>query len=120
MPDFTIIIAAIIIIGFIIGIRLMQRPETALWGNRLGALSMFLIILLVLYEEGTLSDYSTWLVILFGGILGIIMGQLVKMIQMPQMVALLNGFGGGASAIVAASTVPVSYTHLDVYKRQEV
>lgn len=105
MPDFTIIIAAIIIIGFIIGIRLMQRPETALWGNRLGALSMFLIILLVLYEEGTLSDYSTWLVILFGGILGIIMGQLVKMIQMPQMVALLNGFGGGASAIVAASTV---------------
>ncbi len=105
MIEWKIIIAAIIIIGFIIGIRLMQRPDTALWGNRLGALCMFSIIILVLYSEGTLADHSIWLVILVGGILGIIMGQLVKMIQMPQMVALLNGFGGGASAIIAASMI---------------
>lgn len=105
MVELKYIIAAIIIIGFIIGIRLMQRPQTALWGNRLGSLCMFLIILFVLYDQGVLADYSTWLVILFGGILGIILGQLVKMIQMPQMVALLNGFGGGASAIVAATTI---------------
>ncbi len=102
MIEYTeVLIAALIVLGFIAGIRLMQMPHTALWGNRLGALCMILAILIALRYTGLLTDLYTWLIILCGGALGIILGQRVKMIQMPQMVALLNGLGGGASAVIA-------------------
>ena len=105
-----VIISAIFLIGFIIGIRLMQSPETAVWGNRLGAISMALGIIYTMNLVGILSDPFIWLFLLLGGALGVIMGQLVKMIQMPQMVGLLNGFGGAASALVAGTTA-VTYAN---------
>jgi len=92
--------------GFIIGIRLMQSPRTALWGNRLGALCMALAIGFVFLELGILESLA-WLYIFIGGIAGIILARQVKMIQMPQTVALFNGFGGGASALVAGTAMAV-------------
>lgn len=102
-----IFIAAILITGFLVGIRLMQSPRTALWGNRLGAFCMALAILLALREVELLKSLAIWFYLLCGGALGIILGQRVKMIQMPQTVALLNGFGGAASALVAGATVTI-------------
>ncbi|MCK8817542.1 NAD(P)(+) transhydrogenase (Re/Si-specific) subunit beta, partial [Natroniella sulfidigena] len=106
----NIIISTIIIVGFIVGIRLMQSPKTAVWGNRLGAFSMASAILFSLWESGVINDLFLLSFIIFGGVLGIILGQVVQMIHMPQMVALLNGFGGAASALVAGATAAVYTT----------
>lgn len=99
----AILIAALIIAGFLIGIRLMQNPKTALWGNRLGALCMLLAIVYTVTLLNGWSNLAIWLLLALGLILGLTLGQTVKMVQMPQMVALLNGFGGAASAGVAVA-----------------
>lgn len=92
--------SVLIIAGFIAGIRLMQSPQTALWGNRLGALSMVAAITWTFIATGHGTPNAAILFIVTGGIIGLILGQSVKMIHMPQTVALLNGFGGAASALV--------------------
>ena len=92
-----------ITVGFLVGIRLMQSPATALWGNRLGALAMLAAIALAIHEFGI--DASGLVFVLAGGAAGVLLGQKVHMIQMPQMVALFNGLGGAASALVAATAM---------------
>ncbi len=65
---------------------------------------------------------------IIGAIIGAIFAIRVEMIQMPQMVAIFNGFGGGASALVAAAEfftkygtpVPAPYTHLTLPTNREV
>ncbi len=96
----TIVLAVIIITGFITGIRLMQSPQTALWGNRLGALSMVVAIAYTFIATGHGTPNAAIIFIVIGGMIGLILGQSVKMIHMPQTVALLNGLGGAASALV--------------------
>ncbi|HSW35245.1 MAG TPA: NAD(P)(+) transhydrogenase (Re/Si-specific) subunit beta [Candidatus Limnocylindrales bacterium] len=103
----NLIIPALITAGFLVGIHLMQSPRTALWGNRLGALCMLLALVFVFLTTPELRNSIAWLYLLFGGIAGIAMGQKIKMIQMPQAVALLNGFGGGASALVAGTAMAI-------------
>jgi len=99
----VIIISAIIIVGFIIQIRLMQSPETALLGNRIGAIFMAVAVLYTIIAYGGIGNPSLWLWLIVGGAAGVWLGQIVKMIQMPQMVGVLNGFGGAASALVAVA-----------------
>ena len=101
----NIIIYSAIVIGFITGIRLMQSPGTALRGNRLGAICMAAAIFFVFSELKLFADYMVWIYIIAGGVIGVIFSQKIKMIQMPQVVALLNGLGGGASAIIAVVTM---------------
>jgi len=105
----TVLLAVIILAGFIWGIRLMQSPRTALWGNRLGALSMALAVIwafLAAGDGGEPGRLSTALVLAaIGAAAGITLGQAVRMIHMPQTVALLNGLGGAASALVAWAAV---------------
>ena len=95
------IVAIFIISGFVTGIYLMQSPRNALWGNRLGALSMLVAVIYTLVITGIEPFSTPVIVIAVGTAAGFILGQQVKMIQMPQTVALLNGFGGAASALVA-------------------
>ena len=99
-----LVIPVLITVGFLIGIRLMQSPRTALWGNRLGAFCMVLAIGYVFLVLGVV-DSLVWLYIFLGGIVGIFLARQVKMIQMPQTVALFNGLGGGASALVAGTAM---------------
>ena len=101
----TIIVAVVIIAGFLIGIRLMQSPRTALWGNRLGALAMIAAIVLTFIETGRGSLTAALIYLAVGAVIGLALGQAVKMIHMPQTVALLNGLGGAASAMVAWAAV---------------
>lgn len=93
------------IVGFVYGIRLMSSPKTAVSGNLLGAASMFGAILVTLIEGKILTLPLLWAGLLVGTAIGVWMSSKVLMIQMPQMVALLNGLGGGASALVAIVTV---------------
>ncbi|MFQ5689975.1 MAG: NAD(P)(+) transhydrogenase (Re/Si-specific) subunit beta [Gemmatimonadota bacterium] len=88
---------------FIIGLKRLQSPETARGGNRLAAVGMLLAIVATLLDRAILD--FTWIIVglAAGGLLGLIMARVVKMTDMPQMVAAFNGFGGAASALVAAS-----------------
>ena len=101
----TIVLAVLIIVGFLAGIRLMQSPRTALWGNRLGALSMLIAIAWTFVATGQAAFSTALIYIVIGALIGLILGQSVKMIHMPQTVALLNGFGGAASALVVWAAI---------------
>ena len=101
----TIFFAALVIVAFLIGIRLMQSPHTALWGNRLGALAMIFAIIWTFIATGRGSFSLALIYIATGSVIGLVLGQSVRMIHMPQTVALLNGFGGAASALVVWSAV---------------
>lgn len=95
-------VAAIILAaGVLFGIYKMSNPKTAVAGNRLGAICMALAIILVLFRDGLLTAPIIWAGMLVGSALGLWWAKTVKMIQMPQLVALFNGFGGAASALVA-------------------
>jgi len=107
-------INAYIIIGisvlFILGIKLLASPKTARLGNLVAAAGM-LIALLTLHK--TSGDYVwsqgwpfNYTLIVIGTVIGLVIGAIgaysVKMTAMPQMVALFNGLGGGAAALVAS------------------
>jgi len=86
---------------FILGIRRLRSPRTARTGNALAALGMavaFVATFAVRDPEGLILAFAG---ILVGGAIGAFLAWRVKMTQMPQMVALFNGFGGIASALVA-------------------
>jgi NAD(P) transhydrogenase subunit beta len=86
---------------FIVGLKRLSSPRTARTGNMLGATGMFVAIVATMLHWEIIS--FTWIVagIVIGAGVGAFMARTVQMTAMPQMVALLNGFGGGASALVA-------------------
>ncbi len=105
MPGPYLLIQLLCIALFIYGIRLMNSPKTAVAGNLLGAVGMAGAIIITMLEAQVLTAGLVWAGLLVGTALGVWLALAVKMIQMPQMVALFNGFGGAASFIVAALTV---------------
>lgn len=88
---------------FIVGLKYMSSPATARKGNLLAAIGMLLAIVVTLLDKSIVS--YTWIIvgILIGSIIGALAARMVKMTAMPEMVGLFNGFGGGASALVAIS-----------------
>jgi H+-translocating NAD(P) transhydrogenase subunit beta len=88
---------------FIIGLKRLSSPGTAVNGNRLSAMGMLIAMVVTLVDRGivTYSVIAAGLVV--GSALGLWMARAVKMTAMPQMVALLNGFGGGASLLVGGA-----------------
>jgi NAD(P) transhydrogenase subunit beta len=87
---------------FILGLKRLSSPETARGGNLLGATGMLLAIVATLLYGGL--DW-TWIVVglVIGGGIGAFLARWVEMTAMPQMVAVFNAFGGGASALVATA-----------------
>jgi NAD(P) transhydrogenase subunit beta len=97
------VIAAIL---FIFGLKLMARPRTAVRGNLLGAGGMLLAVLVTIVEVWRTPGSRFELIvagIVVGGLIGLVMAVKIKMTAMPQLVALFNGFGGGASVFVAGA-----------------
>lgn len=86
---------------FIIGLKQLGSPATARRGNILGAIGMLVAIVATLLDRNVLNYEMILVGILIGSALGTVMAQRVEMTAMPQMVGLLNGFGGAASALVA-------------------
>ena len=105
MSTLSWILQIIFIAGVIYGIRLLNSPETAVKGNFINAASMAGAIIVTMVEAKVLTMPVIWAGLIVGSALGVWMSVKVLMIQMPQMVALLNGLGGGASATVALLTV---------------
>ncbi|HEY8469794.1 MAG TPA: NAD(P)(+) transhydrogenase (Re/Si-specific) subunit beta [Longimicrobiales bacterium] len=86
---------------FIFGLKRLSSPKTARSGNVLGAIGMLIAVGVTLLDRQILS--FTWIIagLVLGSLVGAILARTVKMTAMPQMVGLLNGFGGAASALVA-------------------
>jgi len=89
---------------FILGIKGLTKPRTAVRGNFLAAIGMLIAVLVTLLDKQILAFENILLGFVLGGAIGAVMAKKVQMTAMPQMVALLNGFGGGASLGVAAAT----------------
>tara|TARA_B100000676_G_C18072331_1_gene845190 strand:- start:100 stop:1479 length:1380 start_codon:yes stop_codon:yes gene_type:complete len=95
------LIAAIL---FVLGLKSLGRPRTAPRGNLLGASGMFIAVVATLLDRA-IVDFS----VLIGGLVvgstvGVALALRVRMTAMPQLVALFNGFGGGASTLVALAS----------------
>ena len=88
---------------FIIGLRRLGSPDTARTGNRISEAGMLLAILITLVDRAILSYGTIVAGMVVGTALGLWMARTVKMTGMPQMVALLNGFGGAASLLVSGA-----------------
>jgi len=96
LTDLGYIAASIL---FIIGIKMLGKQERARMGNLMSALGMLIAVTAALFE--CCLDF-TWVItgLVIGALIGLIAARTVKMTSMPQMVALLNGFGGIASLLV--------------------
>ena len=107
-----LVISAVLICLVLLGIFLMSKIKHARLGNGLSACAMLIGIILVLFYnkvfdfnyketyEIILSIAVIFFGIISGSIIGLLLNKKVQMIQMPQLVALLNGLGGAASALV--------------------
>ena len=95
---------------FILGLKNMTHPRTAVRGNLLGAFGMLLAVLLALLGDKSVVRYELIAIgAVLGGLIGTAFAARVQMTAMPQLVAMFNGFGGGASVLVAgAELVKVS------------
>ena len=93
---------------FIFGLKKLGHPRTAPLGNQYGAMGMLVaVITTVINIQMTTEGGANWTLIIaglvIGSVIGIIMAIRVEMTGMPELVALFNGFGGAASALVALS-----------------
>jgi len=88
---------------FIFGLKGLTHPRTAVRGNLLGAMGMLIAIVATLFHQEVLGFGMIIAGIVIGGAIGAVLAITVKMTAMPQLVALFNGFGGGASVLVAGA-----------------
>ena len=100
-PDFIRSLYILAFALFIIDLRLMNHPRTARRGNVLGAVGMAIAVVATLLIE-SVGDYGLIaLGVVVGTAVGVPAARSVKMTAMPQMVALFNGVGGGAVALIS-------------------
>ena len=100
-----LIITALLVLGVLVGISMMSKVKTARAGNALSALCSVIAILVTMNQNAVLDAPVIWAAILVGAVISLICAAKVKMIQMPQVVAFLNGLGGISSALVAILSV---------------
>jgi NAD(P) transhydrogenase subunit beta len=89
---------------FIFALKGLSHPRKAVRGNFLGSLGMLIAVVVTLLEQSIVDFRGIVAGLVAGAIVGALLAQRVQMTAMPQMVALLNGFGGAASVLVAVAT----------------
>ncbi|MGI6782171.1 MAG: NAD(P)(+) transhydrogenase (Re/Si-specific) subunit beta [Acholeplasmataceae bacterium] len=94
------ILSAVFVIIILIGIYLMSRVKTARLGNGLSAISLLAATVTILLKYEIVDIWQIHIYFQIGIVIGLILAFKVKMINMPQMIAVLNGLGGLASTIV--------------------
>ncbi|GAA5120940.1 NAD(P)(+) transhydrogenase (Re/Si-specific) subunit beta [Alloalcanivorax gelatiniphagus] len=98
--DIAYLISAVL---FVLGIKGLTKPKTAVRGNLLAAAGMGVACVITLLHRDIVTYEIIIAGVIVGGVIGAILAKKVQMTAMPQLVALLNGFGGGASFAVAAA-----------------
>jgi NAD(P) transhydrogenase subunit beta len=88
---------------FVAGLKQLSSPATARKGNLMASIAMLIAIVVTLVDTDILQ--WTWIItgIIIGSLVGAVAARTVKMTAMPEMVGIFNGFGGGASALVAGA-----------------
>jgi len=105
--NLTYLLASIL---FIVGLKGLAHPRTAVRGNLLGAIGMLLAIVVTLIDRRIVSFEVIIAGLVIGGAVGAVLAVRIAMTAMPQLVALFNGFGGGASVLVAGAALIESGT----------
>ena len=90
---------------FILGLRGLSHPRTAVRGNLMGATGMLLAVVVTVVDQEIVDVEIVAAGVVVGALVGTLMALRVAMTAMPQLVALFNGFGGGASALVAGAAL---------------
>jgi NAD(P) transhydrogenase subunit beta len=101
IPDAMQLIYLVAVSLFIYGLKRLGSPATARSGNQLASLGMFIGVIVTLLDRNIVSFELILAGIVVGSAIGIVAARKVEMTAMPELVALFNGFGGGASAVVA-------------------
>lgn len=104
MDTLQLAISIVLSVCVLAGISLMSKVKSAPTGNLLSAFAMLAGVVATLYFSGVASVVTIYAAILVGALIGSVMAVKAQMIQMPQLVALFNGLGGGASALVGMMT----------------
>ena len=116
LANLAYLVAAIL---FILGIKGMTHPRTAVRGNLLGAIGMLLAVIATVWQLNLVSTIWAAVGMGVGTGLGYTMATRVQMTQMPQFVALFNGFGGIASLLIAGAEVYIGakseFAHPDAH-----
>jgi NAD(P) transhydrogenase subunit beta len=89
------------VVLFIYGLHELNSPATARRGNRFAMLGMAIALVSVLVQTQAVGWWAVAIGVAIGGVVGIVAAVKVKMTAMPQMVALYNGAGGGAAALIS-------------------
>jgi H+-translocating NAD(P) transhydrogenase subunit beta len=89
------------IVAFILALKFLSHPATARRGNWIGAVGMVIAIAVTFAQSSVVSYWEIIVGMVIGGSFGAVAARRVKMTAMPQMVALFNGVGGGAAALIA-------------------
>ena len=95
--NFAYIVASIL---FILGLKMLGRQTTARRGNMISSLGMLIAVVVTLFAREIVSFQWIAVGIGIGAVIGLACARLIKMTSIPEMVALLNGFGGLASLLV--------------------
>ncbi len=109
--QFAYLVAAVL---FILGLRNLSSPRTAALGNQMAGVGMLIAIVATLLVTEVVDYEIVFAGIVVGGVIGAVAALRIQMTDMPQMVALLNGFGGAASVLVAGAEVSSRITAGDV------
>src|SRR5919108_225139 len=89
------------IVTFILALRFLSSPATARRGNWIGAVGMLIAVVVTFAQKGIVSYWEIAVGMVIGGAFGAVAARRVRMTAMPQMVALFNGVGGGAAALIS-------------------
>ncbi|MFC1988757.1 NAD(P)(+) transhydrogenase (Re/Si-specific) subunit beta [Chloroflexota bacterium] len=101
VPTLSLLAYLVAAVLFIIGLMRMGTPKTARTGNIFAAVGMLIAIVVTLLLKEVLNYVGILIGIAIGGAIGGFFARKVQMTQMPQMVGIYNGFGGGASLLIA-------------------
>ncbi len=97
---FAYLVSAVLLI---LGMRNLASPKTAPRGNLIAAVGMLVAIVATLLYQGVVDYVVIFAGVVIGSAIGAVLALRIQMTAMPQMVALLNGFGGASSALVASA-----------------
>jgi len=107
--QYAYLVSAVLLI---VGMRNLASPKTAPRGNKIASIGMGVAIVATLLMYEVVSYTTVFAGMIVGGGIGAVLALRIQMTAMPQMVALLNGFGGGASALVASAEL-LNYVRAD-------
>lgn len=90
---------------FILGLKQLSHPKSAVRGNLLASVGMMIAIVVTLLDKRIVSFEVIVAGLAVGALIGVVMAYRAPMTAMPQVVAVLNGFGGGASALAVGAAL---------------